>query len=370
MQNNKNTLIVLVINSLAGRGGERSVLTLAKGFFDLGCCVHIVYFSDKVDYEMSKDFNFHLVCIKPYKLLPKKIRYRMFAKKVDAYILNKIGQPDLLLSNLNQPNLVMANSHLDNVALVIRNTFSEERKAETEKKRIERIRLFSDALPKKPCICVSRGVEDDLQNYLQPYLNSYQKLNTHTIYNAFDQKFMLGMAKEKPLTPIKGNYLIHVGNFSYAKDHHTLIKAYAKTNRKMPLVLVGKGKLMDEIKTLLNEYDLTENVCFMGFISNPYPLIANASGMVLSSRYEGFVRVVVEALALNVPVISTDCPSGPNEVLPAKNLTPVEDELALSMNMQKLMDNPQNFHVGYNDKFLPQNIAKEYLDYFGVDIKV
>lgn len=100
----KQPLAVLVINCLQGGGAERSVLTLGQGFFELGYAVHIVRFKPLVEYDLSPDLHYHVVRFKPYKLIPHAIlRHRLFARKVDHYILNHIGNPDIVLSNLERP---------------------------------------------------------------------------------------------------------------------------------------------------------------------------------------------------------------------------------------------------------------------------
>lgn len=83
--------------------------------------------------------------------------------------------------------------------------------------------------------------------------------------------------------------------------------------------------------------------------------------MVLCSRFEGFGRVIAEALAVDTPVISTNCPYGPSELLPAKNLVAVDDVDALARLLDKAMQAPQDFSVPFDKAFLPINIASQYL---------
>ena len=80
------------------------------------------------------------------------------------------------------------------------------------------------------------------------------------------------------------------------------------------------------------------------------------------------MRVISEALALDTPVISTNCPSGPNEVLSTNNLVAVDDIKALAEKMNQVMQNPNDFYTPFNSDFLPDNIAKQYLDYFKISI--
>ena len=146
------------------------------------------------------------------------------------------------------------------------------------------------------------------------------------------------------------------------KNHHLLLQAYAETDQLLPLVLVGQGGLQAECEALAKQLGISDKVFFVGFHSNPYPWIASATGMVLSSIYEGFGIVIAEALALDVPVISTDCESGPAEILPSNNLIPVNDADALAEKMTQLMHHPAYFSHPFNEKLLPKSVAQRYLN--------
>ncbi|MGM8900008.1 glycosyltransferase, partial [Psychrobacter sp. 1Y4] len=148
-----------------------------------------------------------------------------------------------------------------------------------------------------------------------------------------------------------------------------LLQAYAKTERKLPLVLIGKGKLEAEIKVLAFQLNISDCVRFLGFQTNPYPIIASAALMVLTSKFEGFGYVIVEAQALGVPVISTDCPFGPRELLPVKNLIPVGDIDGLAILIDEAVNNLTNYIVQLNQQLLPNHIAQQYLE-FGVALNL
>lgn len=363
MTHTKKTAL-LIINCLQGGGAERSVLTLGQGFFELGYEVHILRFKPLVEYDLNPNLQYHLVKFKPYKLIPStNLRHRFFAKKIDQYVLTHIGQPDIVLSNLERPDRVMAHSQLDNLMHVIRNTVSKEfgidSKNPTKDQAI--IADLQAVYRHHPCVCVSKGVETDFRQTLG------EDMVTTTIYNGFDQPLIQQMADESidfaQYGLEQGQYLVHLGSFKYQKAHDILLKAYAKTSMRYPLALVGQGKLFEETQALAQQLGISEKVKFLGFHKNPYPLVKNARLMVLSSRFEGFVRVVGEALALGTPVISTDCPSGPSELLPPNNLVPVDDVEALANKMQLAMDNPAPFFVPFDAKFLPKNVAQQFIDY-------
>jgi glycosyltransferase involved in cell wall biosynthesis len=111
--------------------------------------------------------------------------------------------------------------------------------------------------------------------------------------------------------------VIGVGRLTRQKGFETLIKAFKIVNSEIPskLVILGEGREKEELEDLVREFDLKERVWMPGFVENPYKYIARSDVFVLSSKYEGLPNALIEALALGIPCISTDCPSGPKEIL-------------------------------------------------------
>lgn len=353
---------VLIISNLRGGGAERSVLTLGQGFYELGYKVHVIRFKSISEYDLNPNLNYHIVNLKPYRIIPKgPVRYKLFASAIDKYILSKIGEPDIILSNLEPSDRVMAYSKLPHVMYVIRNNTSHRYELVNNPKAKDKIRKLQKIYEKHPCICISKGVEVDLQASLGTHIT------TTAIYNPFDKKAIEELGNEifRPSNKVlkSKQYLLHVGSFKPQKAHDVLLKAYAKSSMAYPLVLLGQGQLLEQTKALAEKLGISDQVIFLGFNKNPYTFIKHARGLFLSSHFEGFGRVIVEAIALETPVVSTDCPSGPNELLPAQNLVPVNDISALASKMSKLMTNPEGFNIDFDEKFLPKNIAQQYIDY-------
>ena len=203
--------------------------------------------------------------------------------------------------------------------------------------------------------------------------NNNETLTQQAIENTLGLNPVIGInskAAQRPridqLGLIEKGYIIHVASFDSMKGHRDLLQAYAKTERKLPLILVGKGKLEAEIKQLASQLNISDCVRFLGFQVNPYPLIASAALMVLTSKFEGFGYVIVEAQALGVPVISTDCPFGPRELLPKANLIAVGDIDGLAMLIDYAIDNLTHYIVPLNQQLLPKHIAKQYLTFGSV----
>jgi glycosyltransferase involved in cell wall biosynthesis len=114
----------------------------------------------------------------------------------------------------------------------------------------------------------------------------------------------------------------------------------------------------------VEELGLQDKVIFKGFNSNPFPYIKNAKALVLSSDFEGFGMVLVEALVLGTPIVSTDCPSGPNEILVDELkpfLSPVGDSEALAKNIKKMVSQPIKITEIYTDRFNAEVSARQYL---------
>lgn len=108
-----------------------------------------------------------------------------------------------------------------------------------------------------------------------------------------------------------------MGRFTDQKDQITLLKSLnnLKKNLKYEAVLIGKGNLETDLKKYIKKNNLTDNVKILNFVDNPYNLIKQTDIFVLSSRYEGLPNVLLEALVLNKFIISSDCPTGPKEIL-------------------------------------------------------
>ncbi|MCK4815270.1 glycosyltransferase, partial [bacterium] len=137
---------------------------------------------------------------------------------------------------------------------------------------------------------------------------------------------------------ITGKRILAVGSFKDQKDHESLIRAFAKLQNSLSatLVIVGEGPLRPKLEDLIAELSLEKSVKLPGFFANPYLWYRDADLFVLSSLYEGFGNVIVEALECGVPVVSTDCLSGPREILEDGKygrLVPVGDVDALAAGM-------------------------------------
>jgi glycosyltransferase involved in cell wall biosynthesis len=193
-------------------------------------------------------------------------------------------------------------------------------------------------------IAVSRGVADDLRTLvgLPPELVT-------TVYNPVVDSELAKKA-EAPIDhawfkPGAPPVIIAVGRLTEQKDFPTLLQAFAqvRTQRQARLLLLGEGRMRRELEALARELRVDQDVSLPGFTSNPFAYMARAAVFVLSSTYEGLGNVLIEALACGCPVVSTDCPSGPAEILENGQygrLVPVGDPVAMAQAITSTLDAP------------------------------
>lgn len=341
--------IVLAIPCLSIGGAEQFVITLAKSLKYLGHDVHILLLYDEIVLPVPNDIPLHIFPFDSYRKIPRFVRKKIIAKAIDRFILKKIGRPDLILSNLKSMDQFLAFSRLENVYLVVHNTLSKLHSLSPKS-----LKQLKDIYLSKPCIGVSEGASKDLPILLE------KLIDIKTIYDPVD----LEKAQELSLAfvPPYQDYLVNVSTFKMAKRHDVLIQAYAKSGLNCPLVLVGDGVERKACEHLAKQLQVSDRIHFIGLTTNPYPYIKHATAMVISSDFEGLNIAMLESIALGTAVISTDCPSGPPEVLPAENLVPVGDIEALADKMYEVVNDPSNFSITLAEKFHPEFAARRYLE--------
>jgi glycosyltransferase involved in cell wall biosynthesis len=180
----------------------------------------------------------------------------------------------------------------------------------------------------------------------------------------------LAVGREMSLkSPWRGrDFICAIGRLSEQKGFDSLLNAFAKIdNKRIELVILGEGPLRIKLETQAKQLGVRDRVHLPGFINNPFEILEQASLFVLSSRWEGFGNVLVEALACGVPVVSTDCPGAPRELLldgELGHLVPVDDEEAMLKAINEALHSPKGSckerQLRAND-FTAPAIAKKYL---------
>ncbi|MCP4682475.1 MAG: glycosyltransferase [Desulfobacterales bacterium] len=243
----------------------------------------------------------------------------------------------------------------------------KDRKQRSEWAAIQRYYPLNDGI-----IAVSRGVADDMvQNLGLP------EEKIHVVYNPVVTRGIDAMAGEEVdhpwLLERETPVIMGAGRFTTQKDFPTLIRAFAKLRRTRPcrLMILGRGKDQDRLEALAAELGVSEDFALPGFVANPYKYLAKAHLFVLSSAWEGFGNVLAEAMSVGLPVVSTDCPHGPREILEDGRhgpLVPVGDVDALVRAMARTLDHPPEPGAlrATAKRFTVEACVDGYLETFGM----
>jgi glycosyltransferase involved in cell wall biosynthesis len=185
-----------------------------------------------------------------------------------------------------------------------------------------RIKLFAPSLTRHfypradAWVGCSRDVSEDLENFARLPRNRVVSIGNPVLTPELLQRM------DEPLAhpwfaPGSPPVVLAVARLAVQKDFPTLIRAFAKLRAERParLLILGEGRCRVGIETIVDQLGLGDDVALPGFVANPLPYMKRASVFALSSIYEGFGNVLVEALAAGCPIVSTRCPGGPAEIL-------------------------------------------------------
>jgi glycosyltransferase involved in cell wall biosynthesis len=344
--------IVLFNIGLSG-GAGKVMLNLAEAFIDSGVEVHIITLKAP-QYEISDGILFHNLQLS----ISSNSKAVFFLKEK----LNSIGKFDAIFSNSTPSNRILYRLGVKNSFHIVhsaeiknyRGIFGGLR-AYIRKKKYQK--LYSD----RDLITVSKGIERFILDELKAKPKSLR-----TIYNPFDFARIEELSKEQTQNIPEEPFIVHVARYDITqKRHDILLKAYKKSNLPHKLYLIGDGEDREKISKIVEELNLKSRVVLLGFTPNPYPWIRMAKLLLLSSDFEGFGLVLVEALSLKTPVVSTDCREGPREILKgdlAKFLVPVGDVDSLSKKMVQAMDSYPDINCIDFEDLKADNISQKYIN--------
>ncbi|NGM87655.1 glycosyltransferase [Parapusillimonas sp. SGNA-6] len=323
--------IALFIPSLHGGGAERVMVSLANGFARRGLETHLVLVKDEGVYRSAVDAAVRVIDLKGSRALSSVFALAHYLKR---------EQPRAVLSAMNYVNVVavwariLARSHCRLV--ISEHANLSQALADTTGAIAQALPwMMKQSYPRADAIVtVSDGVADDLSARL-----GLARSTIVTRHNPIETIELLKKSTE-PLdhpwfAPGEPPVVLGVGRLSKEKDFATLIKAFhhVRASRNARLVILGEGAERPALEALRNASAHRDDILLAGFQANPYNWMRAASVFALSSRWEGFGNVLVEAMACGTPVVSTRCPSGPEEILSQGawgRLTPVGDAGALA----------------------------------------
>lgn len=340
------TKVIFVIPNIRKGGAEKVLAVLLENLDRQIIHASCIFYDSSHMYKVPDDIDVYSLDIKVGGSLKNKlINYIQGILKINNIV--KAKKPDIVFSFLNRTNLLVIFARLlslnfrNKVKLIISERTTPSVELEGSSSKLVRF-LIKALYPKADrIVAVSEGVRLDLiSNFNLP------EKKIAVIYNPLDLKKITALAGEE----IEGyvwfdQYLpvvINVGSLSDPKSQDDLLRAFKIVRQKIEcrLILLGEGEKEDELKRLSLSLGISSDVAFPGFQDNPFKFVSRSSVFVLSSRFEGFPNALTEAMACGIPVISTRCKSGPDEIITDNVdgiLVPVGDELKLADAILKVL---------------------------------
>lgn len=332
-----------VLISFSGEGGvERMVLNLVEGFAARGIAVDVL--------AIRAD-SAHLGSLPPgVELIDLGVRHSALAIGPLVRYLRRARPMALLAAKDRAIRAAVAARAISGVQCRIVGRLGTNLSAALEGRsglarwlRVAPMRLFYPHVDH--VVCVSDGVREDATR-----LTGLAAGRLSVVRNPVVTPRLAALARETPEHPWIVDdtvpLILGAGRLTEQKDFPTLIRAFARlrAQRAARLVILGDGRGRARLEQLAAELGVAADVALPGFTPNPYAWMARARLFVLSSAWEGSPNVLTEALALGVPSVSTDCPSGPREILAGGRwgaLVPVGDAEGLAAAMAATLDAPQ-----------------------------
>lgn len=337
--------IAIFLPSLKGGGAERVMVTLANGFAQRGYVTDLVLATATGPYLTDVAENVRILDLHARRVSHALMPLMRYLKQ---------ERPVAMLSAMNHANViaVLARSCSGvSTRLVVSEHNTISIGAQRARKTIERVvyALVPWAYKKASAIvAVSQNAARDLEKFARLSVNS-----VNTIYNPFDVAFIQQHATEAVSHPWflcdkEQPIIIAIGRLTEQKDYSTLLHAFAQVRLRIHarLLILGEGEQRNDLEALAQSLGLgADELSMPGFVKNPFAYLAHADLFVLSSRWEGLANVLIEAMACGTPVVSTDCPSGPREILEGGrwgSLVPVGDIDALAHAIKTVLSTPRS----------------------------
>jgi glycosyltransferase involved in cell wall biosynthesis len=355
--------IALFVPTLGGGGAERVVVTLGAAFVELGHAVDLVLISASGPYFGELHTAIRVVDLGSARALRSLAPLMRYLRR---------AQPDLMFSTLGQANVVAILARAlasPRTKLAVRETITLSAFARNMDSTKEKFlnRLLPHAYKRADVVIApSHGVAADLRQLMGDHAR------IATIPNPIDARAIHRLAQQDPshpwCQPGREPLIVAVGRLTAQKDLPTLIAAFALVRAKRPvrLLILGEGEEKASLQRMIDERGLREHAQLAGFATNPFSFMQRAAAYVLSSRFEGLPNALLQALAVGAPVIATDCPSGPREILDDGRwgrLVPIGDPQAMAdAILATLETRPERIQLElFEERYGAAKCARQYL---------
>tara|TARA_Y100000590_G_C15623946_1_gene978641 strand:- start:123 stop:1229 length:1107 start_codon:yes stop_codon:yes gene_type:complete len=299
--------LILFMPSMDGGGVEKNLIIIGNYLSKVIDSIILITFDDKFNKFFSNKIKIINVQKKNKKKVSKYYKYLRCLLILTKEIL-KNRNSSVFSFQANIYSIIL--SKIINFKLIVRSNSSPSGWTKSFLKNYLFKKFF-----KYPASIIVNSIS--FKNEIDKKFN----IDSTLIYNPLNKNEILKKSKEKINIPIYRNKknlkIINIGRFTDQKDHQTLLRSFKKLNQNIgcELLLIGYGANKAIIQKFIIENKLKNKVKILGYQVNPYKFIKKSDILVLTSKYEGLPNVLLEALALKKLVISTNCPTGPNEIL-------------------------------------------------------
>ncbi len=327
----------IFIYSMGSGGAERVVATLLPTLM-LKYEVHLILMSDAQAFELPEGLQIHYLehskpnempILKLLKLPFLALRYKKLCKNLG------INKQFVLLNRPNYVALIARIFGLKTPLIINECTTPSLMYAKNNATCVVNRLLIRFLYPKADLILAnSQGNRNDLIEHF-----GIKESLVKVLHNAVDLDKIARLCEQS--IEIEGKFILNVGRLDRAKNQTMLIRAFARLENDLKLVILGEGALQAELVSLIARLNLQERVLLLGFDENPYKYMRKCEFFVCASSYEGFSNVLIEALACGCAVLSTEHKSGARELFGDGEfglLVRVNDEEALFDGLKRLCE--------------------------------
>jgi len=321
--------VALFMPSLNGGGAQRVMVNIANGMVSRGLNVDLVLSNATGEFLNHIEPGVRIVNLNSKRVIKSFLKLSLYLRKENPYII---------YSALEHANICALFSNIlagciCKVVVCVHSSYSRPSKSIINKilfKFLVKIFYrFSHAV-----VVVSKGSAKDLINICRILEKKIKVIYNPVITKSMYYKSQVEL-NHKWFTDNSVPIILSVGRLEYPKDFSSLIYAFFEVRKKVKsrLLILGDGKDRQKLELLIKNLGLCDVVEMPGFVDNPYKFMSRSSVFVLSSESEALPTVLIEAMALGCPIIATDCPNGPREILKDGKygkLVPVGDVSALA----------------------------------------
>lgn len=337
--------VMFFLPQLCGGGAEMNAVRLASGLLEAGITPVYAVARGPGSYAELLPEGVEVYVLDTGNISSSTLRLirarRPLARLIDA------RRPDVLCPVMVTPALAGLTAlrrarHKPAAVLSIQNSLSVSHEQEPSLLARIEMQLIRRWFPSfDGAIALSRGVADELRRIVPALKNRVEVVPN--IGLPLPSQMSAATALDRPEAGAECTILA-CGRLTKQKDYPTLFRAFAQlSGPELRLSILGDGDLRENLSKMAKDLDIADRVNFLGFQRDPFSYMRRADIFVLSSRWEGFGNVLVEAMAMGTPVVSTNCPHGPSEIIEAGRnglLVPTENPDALAAALQSLIDDP------------------------------